>query len=45
MSSLSTAAPIKALRGLGGDISACVQQIVSRDLDRGRPLAAVAGQQ
>lgn len=32
-----------ALRALGGDLSAAVQQIVSRDLDCGRALPRVAG--
>lgn len=35
---------LASLRGISGDISACVQQIVSRDLDRGRPLASLGEQ-
>ncbi len=31
---------LAAIRGASGDVSACVQQLVSRDLDRGRAFAA-----
>jgi len=34
---------LAAIRGASGDVSACVQQLVSRDLDRGRAFAAGVG--